>query len=153
MRLRSIRRATIGGLKSIEPRRLPEPDGVTRYVELEGADLGRLGAFAALAGFVFDPLTFFQCPVSLDIDVRLMDKNVLPALFRCDESVALLIVEPFDYTCCHSYLLCRGSRENLPLGVDMPSSRGKRTCLRRYYMKCRAVKPIDGLAMRAPWYW
>lgn len=80
---------------------------------LERTNFGRLGAFFTLARFEFDPLAILQCPVSVRVDVRMMDEEVIAAALGLDESKSLLVVKPLHCTCFHYCLLC---------GVPAPNS-------------------------------
>jgi hypothetical protein len=67
-------------------------------VRSETADVDGFGALAALAGFEFHLLAFPEGAIAFGDDVRVVDKQVFPALVGGDEPEALLIIEPFDST-------------------------------------------------------
>jgi len=64
-------------------------------------DVGSLGPFLSLSGGVFHCLTFLKRLESTTADVRVMDKQVLTAIVRHDESKTLAITEPFYCSLCH----------------------------------------------------
>ena len=59
--------------------------------------------FWSLFHLEFDPLAFLQCSVTFHINRREMDENVLLAIIRGYESVALGIVKPLYDTGRHNH--------------------------------------------------
>ena len=64
-----------------------------------GGDVGSLPSFWGTDGLIRDRLTFAQRLKAVHRDRRIVDKHV-HAILRLDKSVALCIIEPFDFSCC-----------------------------------------------------
>src|SRR5436190_18529852 len=64
-------------------------------------DVGRLGALVALAGLVCDLRALGQALVARADNRAVVDDQVLAALVRLDEPVALPVVEPLHSYGCH----------------------------------------------------
>jgi hypothetical protein len=63
-------------------------------------NIPRLQTLGTLHDFELDGLPFVQRPVPLHRDCRVMHKD-FTTVIRYDEPVALLVVEPFDFTRVH----------------------------------------------------
>src|SRR5713101_4697782 len=81
----------------------PPGGGGTRFVSSlrDRRDIRRLGALRALTGFELHLGALGQRLEAAAGDLRVMDEQVLAAVFRRDEPVALRIVEPLDDSGCH----------------------------------------------------
>jgi hypothetical protein len=71
----------------------------------ERADLLRLRALGALADLELHGLPLLEAPVAVRLDGAVVDEQVLTAVGRGDEPVALLGVEPLDGSLRHAVLL------------------------------------------------
>src|SRR5690606_20268312 len=71
-----------------------------------GTDVRGLLALRSRRHFEIDTLIFFETLESPARDSGKMGEQVFAATVRGDESVALLVVEPFDDTGCHTYHSC-----------------------------------------------
>ena len=60
-------------------------------------------ALVALNDFKFNGLPGVQGLIPVALDGRIMDKDVLFAILRHNESKTLLIVEPFDFSRRHNH--------------------------------------------------
>src|SRR4029078_5540978 len=67
-----------------------------------GRHAGRLGALRALGDFVADALAFLQAAEALGCDRGIMHEHIGAAVFRCDETEALRVVEPLHGAVLHS---------------------------------------------------
>src|SRR5262249_23219954 len=64
-------------------------------------DVLRLGPFRALGCLVLDLRAFRERLVAVTGDRRMMDEQILLAVVRADEAVALRVVEPLHGSCSH----------------------------------------------------
>jgi hypothetical protein len=94
-----------GFLRKKRSRDLAGPLGFRLKLPLGRFDVGCLGAFFALAKVIFYRLTLLQCPESFGGNLGVMDKHVLAAVIRNDETEPLLLVEPLYFACTHVNLL------------------------------------------------
>src|SRR5919197_6571017 len=64
-------------------------------------DVRRLGPLRTLAGFELDLCTLCKALVAVPSNVAVMNEEILAAVLRRDEAVALRVVEPLDGSSCH----------------------------------------------------
>jgi hypothetical protein len=89
-------------------------------------DLGGAGPFLAFADFVFDLLAVVQGRISFGLYFRVVYKQVLAAIFRGDETIALGGIEPLNRAGTHIFwsLLCNEEKSSnflpkrFPLGFS-----------------------------------
>src|SRR5262249_21275076 len=72
-----------------------------RAAALDRLDVDRLGALLPLAGLVLDPRVLAQGLEARACDVRVVHGQILAAILRRDEAVALRVVEPLHGSGCH----------------------------------------------------
>jgi len=78
------------------------PPGLLRLFALRGLEVHRRGlALLVALELIANPLTFDQAAKPRTLDGRDMDKHVLGAVFRLDESVTLLRMKPLHGTDRH----------------------------------------------------
>src|SRR5688500_6514224 len=68
---------------------------------LNGDDVERLGALLTLPRLELDLGALGEGLEALAADAGVVDEEILTPVLRCDEAVALRIVEPLDCSCCH----------------------------------------------------
>jgi|SRR5271157_1755702 len=76
--------------------------GVFVLKSLDGGHSHRLRTFGSLADFELDSLIFLKGAKTITLDLRMVDENVFCAAVRGDKSEALLAVEPFHSSLCHT---------------------------------------------------
>ena len=69
--------------------------------DLESGDLLSLGALGALADLELDLLVLLEGTEAVALDLGVVDEDVVAAIVRSDEAVALFGVEPLDNSLCH----------------------------------------------------
>src|SRR2546422_9968255 len=85
------------------PRTNPTVVGVgERWRRSDGPDGRGLGPLAAFGDLEFDLLPLEQLPISLRLDLGVVDEEVASSVIGRDESIALLGVEPFDDPAGHA---------------------------------------------------
>ena len=90
-------------------------------------DVRRLRAFRSLRHFVLDLLTLGEAAEPLHLDCGVMDEHVLASAIRCDEAVALRVVEPLHSACRHpSSLSESGPRPGDRAQLVMPRQQTRR---------------------------
>jgi hypothetical protein len=62
----------------------------------ERADVGRLQTFGAGFDLEFNALVFGERPEAFALDLAEVGEKIFAPLFRCDETEALGVIEPFD---------------------------------------------------------
>lgn len=77
----------------------------SKYRPLAGFDFNCFHSFTTLCGFILDFLPIFKGAKSFFGDVGVMDKQVLAAIVRGDETKSLLLVKPLYCTTAHVALL------------------------------------------------
>lgn len=73
-----------------------------RAPPLEGGHSHRLGAFGPLGDFELDALILLEAAEAAFLDLRMVDEYILFAAVGGDESEALVAVEPFHGSLCHT---------------------------------------------------
>src|SRR5688572_3288914 len=68
---------------------------------LDQNDVERFRALLTLTRFELDLCTLSERLEAVAADAGVVDEEILAAVLRCDEAVALRIVEPLDCSCCH----------------------------------------------------
>src|SRR3990170_658128 len=68
---------------------------------LDQDDVERLRALLTLARLELDLRTLSERLEAVAADAGVVDEEILRAVLRCDEAVALRIVEPLHCSCCH----------------------------------------------------
>src|SRR5687767_4217290 len=72
-------------------------------------DVRGLGALLTLAGLELHLRTLDERLEALADDVGVVDEEILAALVRADEAIALRVVEPLDCSGCHQRHLASGA--------------------------------------------
>ncbi len=88
---RSQEFARLGGRPDSDPHR-------TLPLRSDSANVLRLGTFLSLSRVVLNRLSILQISESVTDDIGIVTKEIFAPVFRCDESVTLLLTEPLDCT-------------------------------------------------------
>jgi hypothetical protein len=80
----------------------PQSYGLLMEDALCGTHVDCFGPLLPFCRFVLHRLVFRKRPCSL-CEVRVMDKQILTAVVRCDKTISLSLTEPFYFTFCQSF--------------------------------------------------
>ena len=59
----------------------------------------------AFANFISDCLILVESCITLSLDLRMVNEQIVAAIFRCNETKTLTCIEPFYCTCTHTIRL------------------------------------------------
>src|SRR5918992_1355550 len=126
----------------------PRAEGIGWGLGSDGADVVRLRALLALAGFEANPLALLQRLVPSPGDGRVVDEDVLAAVVGGNEAEALLAVEPLHGAVRHISSMVPGPGGGVATSRSQ-SDRQRPARTRRqatpptHVVSCRARMPVD----------